>query len=122
MNAQSLVNESIHYTLLKLIEANPDLSQRDLARTMGVSLGKANYCLRALVGKGFVKLENFRRSDNKRAYMYHLTPLGLEEKARLTLCFLRIKEAEYETIKEEISRLRREVEESSQSAENACVS
>lgn len=122
MNAWPLVNESIHYTLLKLIEANPDLSQRDLARKMGVSLGKANYCLRALVGKGFIKLENFRRSDNKLAYMYHLTPLGLEEKARLTLCFLRIKEAEYQTIKEEISRLRREVEESSQSAENACVS
>lgn len=105
------MNSSSHYTLLKLIEANPEISQRDLARKMGVSLGKANYCLRALVNKGFVKFENFRRSDNKLAYMYHLTPLGLEEKARLTLCFLRIKEAEYKMIKEEISRLRREVEE-----------
>ncbi len=105
------MTSSSHYTLLKLIESNPEISQRDLARKMGVSLGKANYCLRALVSKGFVKLENFRRSDNKLAYMYHLTPLGLEEKARLTLCFLRIKEAEYKTIKEEISRLRQEVEE-----------
>lgn len=104
------MNESIHYALLKLIESNPEISQRDLARQMGVSLGKANYCLRALVTKGFVKLENFRRSDNKLAYMYHLTPLGLEEKARLTLCFLRIKEAEYKMIKEEILRLRCEAE------------
>lgn len=77
---------------------------------MGVSLGKANYCLKALVAKGFIKLENFRRSDNKLAYMYLLTPLGLEEKGRLTMEFLRIKEAEYKAIKEEISRLRREVE------------
>lgn len=104
------LNESVHYTLLKLVEDNPGLSQRELARKMGVSLGKANYCLKALVAKGFIKLENFRRSDNKLAYMYLLTPLGFEEKARLTLEFLRIKEAEFVTIKEEIRRLRNELE------------
>jgi len=99
-----------HYALLKLIEANPDISQRELARQMGVSLGKANYCLKALMEKGFVKLENFRNSSNKLAYAYLLTPAGLEEKARVTLAFLRRKEREYETIKDEISRLRVEVQ------------
>jgi EPS-associated MarR family transcriptional regulator len=106
-----LLTENIHYTLLKLVEANPDISQRELAREMGISLGKVNYCLKSLVGKGFVKLENFRRSDNKLAYAYFLTPLGLEEKARITLSFLRIKEAEYETIRREIIRLRKEAKE-----------
>jgi EPS-associated MarR family transcriptional regulator len=104
------LNEAVHYTLLKLVEANPGVSQRELSKIMGVSLGKANYCLKALIDRGFIKLENFRRSDNKLAYMYLLTPLGLEEKTRLTLAFLRIKEAEYKIIKKEISRLRREVE------------
>lgn len=104
------MNEAVHYTLLKLVEDNPELSQRELAKKMGVSLGKANYCLKALVAKGFIKLENFRRSDNKLAYMYLLTPLGFEEKARLTLEFLRIKETEYKVIKAEIRRLRNELE------------
>jgi EPS-associated MarR family transcriptional regulator len=106
-----LLTENIHYTLLKLVEANPDISQRELAREMGISLGKVNYCLKSLVGKGFVKLENFRRSDNKLAYAYFLTPLGLEEKARITLSFLRIKEAEYEAIRREIGLLRIEANE-----------
>lgn len=75
---------------------------------MGVSLGKANYCLRALVAKGFVKLENFRRSNKKMAYAYLLTPAGIEEKTRLTLAFLRYKEAEYERIKRELEELRAE--------------
>jgi EPS-associated MarR family transcriptional regulator len=105
------VTEDIHYTLLKLVESNPDISQRELARKMGISLGKVNYCLKSLVGKGFIKLENFRRSDNKLAYAYFLTPLGLEEKARVTLSFLRIKEAEYEAIRQEIARLRKEARE-----------
>lgn len=105
----SPVNDDAHYRLLKLIEANPDISQRELAREMGVSLGKANYCLKALVGRGFVKLENFRRHGNKLAYVYLLTPAGIEEKARVTLAFLRRKEQEYETIRQEIALLREEI-------------
>lgn len=103
------VSDDVHYRLLKLIEANPSVSQRELARKMGVSLGKANYCLKALVGRGFVKLENFRRHGNKLAYAYLLTPAGIEEKARVTLAFLRRKEQEYETIRQEIALLREEV-------------
>jgi EPS-associated MarR family transcriptional regulator len=103
------VSDDAQYRLLKLIEANPDVSQRELAREMGVSLGKANYCLKALIAKGFVKLENFRRNDKKLAYAYLLTPAGIEEKARVTVAFLRRKEIEYESIQQEIARLREEV-------------
>lgn len=102
------MSDSAHYALLKLIEAQPDISQRELARKMGVSLGKANYCLKALVEKGFVKLENFRKSGNKQAYAYLLTPSGIDEKARVTLAFLRRKESEYEQIKAELAMLRQE--------------
>lgn len=107
-----------HFTALKLIEAEPDISQRELARRMGVSVGKANYCLRALVTKGFVKLENFRKSNKKMAYAYLLTPAGIEEKARLTLAFLRYKEAEYERIKREIDELRAEAQRATTSSNN----
>lgn len=96
------------YSILKLIETEPDISQRELARRLGVSVGKTNYCLKALINKGFVKFGNFRRSPNKMAYAYFLTPAGLEEKARLTFAFLRFKEAEYERIRQEIESLRAE--------------
>lgn len=99
-----------HYKLLKLIEANPAIQQREMAKAMGVSLGKANYCLQALVQRGLVKMDNFRRNDNKLAYSYLLTPGGIEEKARLTVSFLKRKVAEYETICAEIEELRRDVE------------
>lgn len=99
-----------HYKLLKLIEANPAIQQREMAKAMGVSLGKANYCLQALVQKGLVKMDNFRRNDNKLAYIYLLTPTGIEEKARLTVSFLKNKVAEYEAIRNEIEELRREAE------------
>lgn len=99
-----------HYKLLKLIEANPAIQQREMAKAMGVSLGKANYCLKALIEKGLVKMDNFRRSDNKLAYSYLLTPSGLEEKARLTVSFLKRKLDEYEAIRNEIEELRREAE------------
>lgn len=103
-------SDSHHYRLLKLIEANPHMSQRELAQAMGVSLGKLNYCLKALVTKGFVKLENFRRTEDKRVYAYLLTPNGIEEKARVTVAFLQRKLAEYEAIRGEIEELRKEVE------------
>lgn len=99
-----------HYKLLKLIEANPAIQQREMAAAMGVSLGKANYCLKALVQKGLVKMDNFRRNDNKLGYIYLLTPGGIEEKARLTVSFLKHKLDEYEAIRNEIEELRRDAE------------
>ncbi len=104
--------ESHHYKLLKLIEANPAIQQRGMAQAMGVSLGKVNYCLRALVQKGLVKMDNFRRSDNKLAYSYLLTPNGIEAKAHLTASFLSYKIAEYAAISSEIEELMRDTERS----------
>jgi EPS-associated MarR family transcriptional regulator len=97
-----------HYKLLKIIEANPAIQQREMAKVMGISLGKANYCLQALVQKGLVKMDNFRRADNKLAYSYLLTPSGIEAKARLTVSFLKHKVAEYEAIRNEIEELQRD--------------
>ena len=92
--------------LLKLLHDHPQMSQRDVARAMGVSLGKANYCLKAVMGKGLVKLANFRRNPDKRDYAYLLTPAGLEEKTRITLAFLKRKLEEYESLEKEIEQLR----------------
>jgi len=97
------------FELLKLLQERPPMSQRDLARAMGVSLGKANYCLKALTAKGLVKLGNFRRNPDKRGYAYLLTPAGLEEKTRITMAFLRRKLAEYEALEKEIEQLRGEL-------------
>ena len=110
--------ETQHLLVLKLLQANPSLSQRQLAAQLGVSLGKANYCLRALVEKGLVKLGKFSKNPNKRQYAYILTPAGLEEKTRITLAFLKRKEAEFEAIRREIEVLRDELE-SSNSKGNA---
>ena len=96
--------------LLKLLQDQPQMSQRDLAQAMGVSLGKANYCLNALVGKGLVKLERFRANPDKRQYAYLLTAAGLKEKTRITLDFLRRKVTEYETLEKEIQQLRGDLE------------
>ncbi|MEY1661641.1 MarR family EPS-associated transcriptional regulator [Isoalcanivorax beigongshangi] len=101
------------YRILSLLQQNPELTQRELAQALGVSLGKANYCLRALLDKGWLKAENFRRSDNKTAYLYVLTPKGISARARLAVNFLKRKEAEYEALVEEIARLRKEVGEGS---------
>ena len=102
--------EAWRLQVLKLLQANPSLSQRQLAEQMGVSLGKANYCLRALIEKGLVKLGKFSRNPNKRQYAYVLTPAGLEEKTRITLAFLKRKEAEFEAIKNEIEVLKGDLE------------
>lgn len=101
--------EESHYKLLRLIESRPDASQRELASAMGVSLGKVNYCVNALIEKGWIKARNFRNSKNKLAYAYLLTPRGVEQKATITLHFLQRKVAEYESLKGEIAQLRREV-------------
>jgi len=98
------------YGLLKTLEDNPSLSQRDLAKRLGISLGKVNFCLNALVGKGFLKVGNFRNSNNKLAYAYLLTPHGVEQKARMTVEFLQIKMQEYERLRAEIAELKRETE------------
>ena len=92
--------------ILKLLQAKPQMSQRALAVAMGVSLGKANYCLKALMDKGLVKLENFRNNPDKRQYAYLLTPAGIEERTRITLAFLRRKVVEFETLEREIEQLR----------------
>ncbi|MBE0621241.1 MAG: MarR family EPS-associated transcriptional regulator [Burkholderiales bacterium] len=96
--------------LLKLLQEQPQMSQRDLAQAMGVSLGKANYCLNALMEKGLVKLERFRTNPDKRNYAYLLTPAGLKEKTRITMEFLRYKVAEYEALEKEIAQLRGDLE------------
>ena len=96
--------------LLKLLQDQPQMSQRGLAQAMGVSLGKANYCLNALMEKGLVKLERFRAHPDKRQYAYLLTTAGLREKTRITLEFLRHKVAEYETLEKEIEQLRGELQ------------
>jgi len=100
--------DEIHYRIFKLIEAQPDISQRQLAGALGVSLGKTNYCLRALIEKGQVKARNFQCNPSKRAYAYLLTGKGIEEKAQLTARFLKRKMAEYELLKAEIEQLKAE--------------
>ena len=91
---------------MRLIEANPSVSQREIARSLGISLGAVNYCLSALIEVGFVKVRNFRASNNKHRYAYILTPKGAAEKAALTAGFLQRKVQEYEALKAEIESLR----------------
>ena len=107
------MNEEISYKLFKLIEEDPDISQRELAKEMGISLGKTNYCLKGLMEKGWLKARNFKNSNNKIAYAYVLTPKGLGEKAKITGRFLKRKVREYELLKREIEQLQQEVSESS---------
>lgn len=97
-----------HFRLLRLLEAKPALSQRDLSRELGASLGKVNYCLNALIEKGLIKVRNFRNNDNKLSYAYLLTPRGIKSKATITAQFLQRKMAEYESLKTEIAQLQRE--------------
>jgi len=104
------MNEETTYKLFKLIEANPELSQRDLAKNMNVSLGKVNYCLRALKEKGLVKVQNFKNNPNKRGYIYVLTPKGVNERMRVTARFLKNKLNEYEKLKKEIEQLQQETD------------
>ena len=104
-----LIDPEIPYRLLKILEADPNLTQRQMAGEMGISLGKFNYCLKELVKKGFVKVERFTSSENKAAYMYILTPNGIEEKSRITVSFLKRKMQEFEAIKQQIEELKQEV-------------
>lgn len=98
--------EERHLNALRLLEENPEMSQRKLAEALGVSLGATNYCLKALVDKGWVKLENFQKNPNKLGYLYLLTPMGIAAKTALTAHFLRQKKTEYEKLKAEIEFLK----------------
>lgn len=113
------MNDETHYRLLKLIEANPQMTQRELADAMGVSLGKANYCLRAVIERGWIKAKNFTKSQNKRAYAYYLTPKGAAEKAQMTARFLTRKIVEYQDLKALIDQLQKEVKAFGVAAEEA---
>ena len=100
------MSEDRQLKAMRLLDDDPTLTQRQLAEALGVSLGAANYCLKALVEKGWVKLENFQNNPNKLGYLYLLTPQGLSAKTALTARFLKRKLAEYEALKVEIEQLR----------------
>lgn len=104
------MNDELRLRLLRQLTEHPELSQREIAQRLGLSLGKTNYCLRALIDKGWVKVNNFRTSSNKLAYAYVLTPSGLRAKIQATSSFLRRKQDEYLQLEREIAELREEVE------------
>jgi EPS-associated MarR family transcriptional regulator len=103
------VSSELQFRVLRLLEVNPHLTQRELSKSLGVSLGEVNYCLNALVAKGSVKIQNFKNNKNKWAYAYLLTPQGMAEKTALTGAFLKRKMLEYQFLKEEIKALSNEV-------------
>ena len=103
-------SQDIRLDLLRKLESNPQLTQRDLSREMGVSLGKVNYCMKKMTEKGLIKLTNFSSNPNKMGYTYLLTPQGIDEKSRLTFAFLTRKIVEYEILKKEIDTLQLESE------------
>lgn len=106
----SKAQEDVRFRVLRLLQENPDMSQRDIASAVGISVGGVHYCLSALIDKGLVKLGNFSAAQDKRRYAYILTPKGLSEKAALTSRFLKRKLEEYEALKEEIDALQNEME------------
>ena len=103
-------HQETHLKVLRHLENNPNVTQRQLAEYLGISLGRTNYCLKALVNKGMVKAQNFKNSANKRAYLYILTPKGIESKAQISMRFLQRKMEEYEALKTEIEQLKLEIE------------
>ena len=109
-----LDNDELRLKILRLIEANPSMSQRQIAGELGVSLGGVNYCLRALVEFGWIKVGNFAKSDHKLGYLYLLTPRGIREKTKITASFLAKKRHEYEVLRQEILRLEVELANESQ--------
>jgi len=103
------LSEDLQYQVLRLLEADPQMSQRQLARALGLSVGKTNYAMKAVLSRGLVKAQNFRRSDHRTAYLYTLTPGGLQEKARLAYRLLQRKRTEHEALMAEIEELRVEL-------------
>jgi EPS-associated MarR family transcriptional regulator len=110
MNRANAISEDTRFRVLHLLEENPHASQREIATALGLSLGGVNYCLRALVGKGLLKIQNFRKSGKKLGYLYLLTPEGIFEKTHLTEAFLRRKMSEYEALREEIEAVRSSID------------
>lgn len=106
-----LENEEV-LQIFREIHRSPEMTQRQLSARLGISLGKINFLINALIERGFVKVENFRKSSNKIAYFYYLTPRGIEEKSRATYLFLKTKMRAYERLEGEIRQLREEVRES----------
>jgi len=104
-------NQDIRLDLLRKLDSSTHFTQRELSREMGVSLGKVNYCIKKLTEKGLIKLTNFSHNPNKMGYAYLLTPSGVDEKARLTFSFLKRKIKEYEILRDEIVKLKLDVEE-----------
>ena len=104
-----MLSDEMRYKIMRLLEVNPELSQRALAKELGVSLGKVNFCLQALIQKGLVKSKNFTDSKHRSAYLYLLTPRGIEQKAKLSVRFLRNKLLELESLRAEIDQIRREL-------------
>ena len=102
------IQEETHFRIMRLLQDNPDLTQRELASQLGISVGSLNYCLNALIDKGFVKMANFQKSKNKFKYVYLITPQGIAEKVALTSRFLKRKMEEYEALKIEIAALKLE--------------
>lgn len=103
-----MLTDEYRYRILKILESDPHASQRRIADELGISLGRVNYCLKALIDKGLVKVNNFRNNSNKRTYLYLLTPTGIEEKTKVTLRFLKVKLEEYEVLKNELEQLQHE--------------
>mgnify|MGYP006114944997 CR=1 FL=1 len=104
-----MTNQELEYRALKILEQQPDLTQRQLAEELGVSLGKTHYLVKSLIDVGWIKLDNFQKSSNKWGYAYLLTPIGIAEKAAITARFLVRKQREYNELQQEIAQLQKEV-------------
>ncbi|ABD68970.1 hypothetical protein Rfer_1236 [Rhodoferax ferrireducens T118] len=113
--ADQALHLEIHFKVMGLLQAKPDMSQRQMAKALGLSLGKTNFCVQALLAKGWLKLQNFSGNANKQAYAYLLTPEGIANKAQLTTRFLQRKQQEYVLLKAEIEALQREASSALQS-------
>lgn len=109
LNQVTMLDQEIHVKLLRYLATNPQVSQRELAEHLGISLGKTNFCLQALIERGLIKARNFKNSANKRAYLYLLTPYGFKTKAEISMRFLQQKIAEHESLLAEIDELREEL-------------
>jgi len=107
---QAQIQEDTYFRVMRILQENPDLTQRELAQKLGVSVGGLNYCLKALMDKGCVKMQNFQNSKNKFKYVYLLTPQGIAERVALTSRFLNRKMQEYESLKAEIESLHQDVQ------------
>ena len=108
-------NQELEYRALKILEQRPELTQRQLSKALGVSLGKTNYVIKSLIDVGWIKLDNFQKSNNKWGYAYFLTPMGVAEKTAITVRFLKRKKQEYMLLQAEIAQLQREIQQQQRS-------